>query len=154
MNQRSHQLTIPIDQSTNTSSFYTSSGIKKYANHIFQNEKIYFTRQSEQYILYHSANIPHQYTRLYAFDDYNDEDPAIFQKDNNKTNIKLYDEAYSNMLPSDLKKEFVKWHHRLGHMSCKKMKMLSIKGIIPKKLKDCDPPACANYIYGGITKRP
>ena len=65
-----------------------------------------------------------------------------------------YDEDYSNMLPSDLNKEFVNWYYRLGHMSYKKMNMLSVMGIVPKKLKDCDPSACATFIYGGMTKRP
>ena len=36
------------------------------------------------------------------------QDPTKFQKSNKKTNIKLYNEAYSHILPSDLNKEFVK----------------------------------------------
>ena len=54
------------------------------------------------------------------------------------------------MLPSDLNKEFIKWHYRLGYMS---YKTISIFGILPKKLKDCDTPTCATCIFGGMIKK-
>ena len=63
-NQRSHELIIPIDQSNNKE-FFSSPGIHNYTYHIIQNERIYNTTwQSDQSILYHNANIPHQSKRL------------------------------------------------------------------------------------------
>ena len=73
---------------------------------------------------------------------------------NTKNANKLYYEAYDNMLPSDLNQEFMKWHYQLGQMSYKKMKMWLVLGIWSKKLKEYNPPTCATYKYGSMTKRP
>ena len=36
--------------------------------------------------------------------------------------------------------EYLRWHHRLGHLSFKKMTLLSILGILPRKLIKVRPP--------------
>jgi len=33
--------------------------------------------------------------------------------------------------------EFLRWHHRLGHLSPKKVKILAKIGVLPKRLADC-----------------
>ena len=45
-------------------------------------------------------------------------------------------------------------HYRLGHIRFNKLKMLSILGIIPKKLVKVKAPKCATCIYGGMTRIP
>ena len=68
--------------------------------------------------------------------------------------VELYDEAYENLSAKDINREFIRWHYRLGHISFKKMKLLSVLGELPRKFQECSPPACAVCIYGGMTKRP
>jgi len=54
-----------------------------------------------------------------------------------------------DQLPAgDLALEFLHCHHRLGHMSPTKMKMLASKGIIPKRLLRCPVPACTSCLCG------
>ena len=50
--------------------------------------------------------------------------------------------------------EYLRWHHRLGHLSFKKMTLLSILGILPRKLIKVRPPVCAACKYGAMTRRP
>ena len=59
-------------------------------------------------MLSNRAVTSHQTKNIYTFDDYKDEDAATLQINNTKHSIKLYDEAYDNVLPSDLNKEFMK----------------------------------------------
>jgi len=48
----------------------------------------------------------------------------------------------------------MRWHYRLGHLSYRKMKLLSAMGILPKKFLDIKPPKCAGCMFGSMTRRP
>mmetsp|Transcript_7539 Transcript_7539/g.9692 ORF Transcript_7539/g.9692 Transcript_7539/m.9692 type:complete len:194 (-) Transcript_7539:502-1083(-) len=50
--------------------------------------------------------------------------------------------------------ELVRWHHRLGHMSYKKLQLLAMMNLIPKELSKCKDPKCATCMYGKMTKKP
>ena len=152
--QRKYTKTIPIDPQTNTFSFYTSPGIKKYSKHVIELEHKDKIWQCEQCLLCNRAQL-HLFN--HNIDEYEQE--QNIQADKHLKSIptlltKLYDEAYNNLSAKDLNREFIRWHYRLGHLSFKKMKLLSVLGVLPRKLQDCSPPACAVYIYGGMTKRP
>ena len=49
---------------------------------------------------------------------------------------------------------YLHWHHRLGHLSFKKMTLVIILCILPHKLLKVRPPVCAACKYGAMTKRP
>jgi len=49
--------------------------------------------------------------------------------------------------------ELVRWHHRLGHMSFKKLQLLAVMNLIPRELSKCKPPRCATCMYGKMTKK-
>jgi len=38
--------------------------------------------------------------------------------------------------------EFLRWHHRLGHASPNKIRIMAREGILPKRLARCDIPIC------------
>ena len=50
--------------------------------------------------------------------------------------------------------EYLRWHHRLGHLSFKKMALLIILAILPRKLLKVRPHVCAACKYGAMTRRP
>ena len=50
--------------------------------------------------------------------------------------------------------ELLRWHHRLGHLSFNKIRLLSSLGILPRRLTTVRPPKCPGCIYGAMTKRP
>ena len=53
-----------------------------------------------------------------------------------KTPVDVYDEAYEDLSAKDLNLEFIRWHYRLGHLSFKKIKLLSVLGVLPKRLQE------------------
>ena len=52
-----------------------------------------------------------------------------------------------------LRGEYFRWHHKLGHLSFKKMTLLIILGFLPRKLLKVRPPVCAACKYGAMTRR-
>lgn len=50
--------------------------------------------------------------------------------------------------------EFLRWHHKLNHMSGAKMQSMAKRGLLPTKLAKCQIPACTSCLYGKATRRP
>jgi len=50
--------------------------------------------------------------------------------------------------------ELMRWHHRLGHLSFRKLKLLAMMGFLPKRLARVPTPKCAGCIYATMTKQP
>ena len=50
--------------------------------------------------------------------------------------------------------EFLRWHHKLNHMSAAKMQSMAKRGLLPKKLAKCQIPTCTSCLYGKATRRP
>jgi hypothetical protein len=50
--------------------------------------------------------------------------------------------------------EFLKWHHRLGHISPCKIQLMAKEGRLPAKLASCNILMCTSCMYGKATKRP
>ena len=57
-------------------------------------------------------------------------------------------------MPQDASAEFLRWHHRLGHISSKKIRILATQGILPKRLANCRVPICTSCLFGKATRRP
>jgi hypothetical protein len=58
-----------------------------------------------------------------------------------------------DQVPSNRSAEFLQWHHRLGHLSPKKMQLMARQGLLPKFLADCRVPLCTSCMYGKATRR-
>jgi hypothetical protein len=50
--------------------------------------------------------------------------------------------------------ELLRVHHRLNHVPFAKLKVMAEKGLIPKRLKDIEPPACSACLYGKASRKP
>lgn len=57
-------------------------------------------------------------------------------------------------MPQEASAEFLKWHHRLGHLSPVKMKIMARMGMLPKSLITCPVPLCTACLFGKATRRP
>ena len=56
--------------------------------------------------------------------------------------------------PADTAAEFLYWHHRMGHCSYPKIRLMARQGILPSRLADCRAPTCTSCIYGKMHRRP
>jgi len=59
-----------------------------------------------------------------------------------------------DIMPQDASAEFLRWHHRLGHISSKKIRILATQGILPRRLATCQIPLCTSCLFGKATRRP
>ena len=50
--------------------------------------------------------------------------------------------------------ELLRWHYRLGHLPFDRIKKLSLKGQLPKRLLASKKPFCPACHYGKMTKIP
>ena len=57
-------------------------------------------------------------------------------------------------IPQDVQAKFLQWHHRLGHVSPKKIQMLAKLSILPSWLAHCTIPLCTSCLFGKVTRRP
>ena len=67
------------------------------------------------------------------------------------THVIPEDPEPKSMDPQD---ELLRRHYRLGHLPFDRIKQLSNKGQLPKRLLTCHTPFCAACQYGKMTKRP
>ena len=75
----------------------------------------------------------------------------------NMNTQKIIDEVENseeNLTALDDQAELMRWHYRLGHISFKKLKILAVMGLIPKRLVNVKSPKCAGCIFGKMTRRP
>lgn len=50
--------------------------------------------------------------------------------------------------------ELLRWHHRLGHLAWKKLKLLALLGVIPRRLAKIRSPPCACCIAANMSRLP
>jgi hypothetical protein len=62
-------------------------------------------------------------------------------------------EDEEDVTPQDASAEFLRWHHRLGYVSPKKIHTLASMGILPRRLLDGKIPLCTSCLYGKATRR-
>ena len=55
---------------------------------------------------------------------------------------------------NDPSNDMLRWHHRLGHISFKKLKIMAKLGILPKKFLTCPIPVCTSCLFGKATRKP
>jgi Reverse transcriptase (RNA-dependent DNA polymerase)/GAG-pre-integrase domain len=98
--------------------------------------------------------------------DYNDDDASIRHvplttdfslTDENQTphaKLPVVIDNEEELAPSNKSAEFLQWHHRLGHISAKKIRIMANQGFLPKYLAECKVPLCTSCLYGKATRRP
>jgi hypothetical protein len=59
-----------------------------------------------------------------------------------------------DMMPQNTLALFLRWHHRLSHISPKKIRLLAKLGLLPQQLASCRIPLCTSCLYGKAMRRP
>jgi hypothetical protein len=80
-------------------------------------------------------------------------DPNSKDYNNNNMLINIIEDEEDHQ-KSNHASEFLQWHHRLGHISPKKIKEMSKQGILPSYLQNCNVPICTSCVYGKMTRKP
>ena len=63
----------------------------------------------------------------------------------------MIQEEDTKLSMTDPKADLLCWHYRLGHISFKTIKLLSVAGVLPKRLMKAQVPKCAACQYGLMT---
>jgi len=66
----------------------------------------------------------------------------------------VIDDDEENLTAISPQTELLRWHYRLGHTAFKRIKLLALLGILPRRLATVESPKCAGCMYGALTKRP
>ncbi len=84
------------------------------------------------------------------------ETPVLFDLDTTEgTNASaIIEDEEDTAVRDNPGKEFLRWHHKLNHMSAAKMQAMARQGLLPKKLAKCQVPTCTSCLYGRTTRRP
>jgi hypothetical protein len=68
--------------------------------------------------------------------------------------LSLHREKETDPIGKHQKQEYLRWHHKLGHLSHGKMLQLISNGNLPKYLAMKTPPICIACVNGKATKKP
>ena len=158
--QQKYIKTIPIDPRNNCFTFRSTSGTNKFtqAQSLIHEEIGYNSNLVEQCIICNDVTS----TRL-DVDEYSEEENLhefveglLGDKDESKiaSIMKDVEKVDENLTSETDQAEFMRWHYRLGHLPYKKLKILAVMGLIPKRILNVKPPKCAGCIFGKMTKRP
>ena len=74
----------------------------------------------------------------------------IHGNDNDREPVVAQDEENRLPIPESLP---LHWHHKLGHLSFYKLRIMASKGDIPRELSRCCVPLCSTCLFGKATKR-
>ena len=66
----------------------------------------------------------------------------------------IIEDEEDTAVPQNIAAEFLRWHHKLNHMSAAKMQSMAKRGLLPSKLAKCQIPTCTSCLYGKATRRP
>ena len=149
--QRKYTRTIKYDPITNTPKIYTipskSSGIKCMQTICKQakTSTLIHTEAFSSFYVSLSCEKTDSLANVENITDFLDNEAIL-----TPTQVEM-DHEISAITPRG---EYLCWHHRLGHLSFKKITLLIILGILPRKLLRVRPPVCAACKYGAMTRRP
>jgi hypothetical protein len=167
-NQRKNKRTVKIDPNqTNVAEFQTAPGYNKFL--AFCHEIGEADEQSE--LLSYDSNVISDDEAEIDSDNESDEDVLQDEIDPNDRQDPLTTDFNLNgpsglqdvpmvipneedTIPETDQAEFLQWHHRLGHISPKKIRKLAQLGILPNKLSKCKVPLCTSCLFGKATRRP
>lgn len=163
-NQRKFQRTLKFDPSTNVATLRTSSGYERFEAYCTEigvpdndlNPATYpanLISDDEEDDPFDST--PHRYEQVANQDVYSQRDEPLntdFNLDGPAPPAVVEDEE--DHIADSASASFLKWHHRLGHMSPTKMRIMARMGMLPSSFSDCPVPLCTSCLFGKATKRP
>jgi hypothetical protein len=66
----------------------------------------------------------------------------------------ILDDEFERLTAASPHAELLRWHYRMVHTSFAKLKLMAALGILPRMLSTVQPPKCAGFICGAMTKKP
>ena len=177
--QQKFKRTVYLDQATNTARFHSAAGAVKYrvfaaAQDAFNNIEV---NEHVVYQALHDDGVPHvipdevddhqdvdrsspneaQSPRARSVDEVREENLSDFFDVSDIPAIVpnvITDEEEDNLSAISPQADLLRWHYRLGHASFRRIKLLALLGILPRRLAFVQQPKCAGCIFGALTKRP
>jgi hypothetical protein len=156
--------TIPIDQAgSNVATMWTAPNFTSYAAFLneadIQDLGNYDNIPNENGQIISDGTAEDEYTNIQQQQGIQEPNEASLQafdleKDlpkNPTTSISQIDPLQDTHTPAA---ELLKWHHKLNHMSLRRMVQLSRIGILPRKLAKSPLPVCPSCMFGKATRRP
>jgi hypothetical protein len=70
------------------------------------------------------------------------------------TNAPIIIEDKEDRQPTNLAAELLRYHHRFGHISFRKLAQMAKFGIIPARLAKCPTPTCLACLYAKAIRKP
>jgi hypothetical protein len=168
-NQRQYRRTITLDQKgSNTAWIHTAPGYSRY--HVFSAEAHENIDDFDESLAYQSTMVTDDELESESDDeDIDDNDDSVSNDDTARRDPLTTDfrmdgpkDAPSptiiideeDTMPQEASALFLRWHHRLGHVSPKKIRLLANLGLLPKLLATCRFPLCTSCLFGKATRRP
>jgi hypothetical protein len=167
--QRQYQRTIPLDiKDTNVATIYTAPGYTRFDafctdighedgyeteyacdTNVVSDDEAEESSESQDDQSDDDSRIPRS---IPLVTDFNINGPKESSEDSELPPTIIEDEE--DTVPQDASAELLRWHHRLGHISFKKLQMMAKTQILPKKLSTCKVPLCTSCLFGKATRRP
>lgn len=163
--------TIPWSSKTNTAYMRTAPGFNN-AHNFMKIAKKDFTQPPTTLSYANSSSViendvfhtsPEQNDKtLTEVSDFDEVDPLwskeLLSNDTSQQNtVSLMNPRVQNdfeLQSSDDQAELLRWHQRLSHLSFKRIKLLALLGILPRRLATTKSPKCLACIYGSMTRKP
>ena len=172
-NQGKYKRTVKLDKHTNTARFKSASGSLQYQlfaasieyklNQLSTEDVSYTTKNhissdnedSKQFSKSHAKQTTDKnHIISKRANDFFEENLSDYLMDPGPVPTNVIEEEENQLAARDIQAELLRWHHRLGHLSFQKLKLLALLRVIPSNLATAHPPKCAGCIYGALTKRP
>jgi Reverse transcriptase (RNA-dependent DNA polymerase)/GAG-pre-integrase domain len=159
--QRTYSLTAKLDpESSNVATIWTTAGYKKHIAYCAQSP-----HQRDEYECYETQmdedmwddRVQDRNEEFISADDNNEmtrEDPLLTDFDLNGPPQSNDHDSKMSSRSDNLSSEMLKWHHRLSHISFKRIQRMSRRGQLPSYLSNCPIPTCQSCMYGKMTRRP
>ncbi len=167
-NQREFQKTIKIDpNTTNVATMWTAPGYHKYDKFLDE------ASTTEAMAMVFSTEITIDEVLPEIKYDNSDEDgiplegademkfdlngPKGKQEDDEAPempDITKQQNKFDNNEANGLQNELLQWHHKLGHISMKRIQKMAAQGRIPSRLARCNIPMCQACLYGMMKRKP
>jgi len=135
--QGSYSRTVTLQKGTNVAIFRSANGFSKFDTFMRRrstdrSRNCLICRPAKENVSEEEIDIPNM-------------------KNINFDNITVPD-GDDNLYAQSDQAELLRWHYRLNHISFKKLKLMAVLGIVPKKLAKIKSPKCASCMLGALTR--
>ena len=141
--------TIPWSEKTNTAYMRTATGFDNAIE--FSRVTTPHLKKLDTSVVYKVQKLPEENINTLDDEDYSNN--QVFDLDLDSIGKTSNDSPQEIRAQKD-EAELLRWHHRLSHLSFKRLKLLCLIGILPRRLANVPNPKCLACIYGKLTRKP